>query len=103
MIGFILFGPRLKNLRRRFLELRADGLAIGPSPVRLDLHRWTDIIGLRLITQVNEGSSKSTEEGTPVRIEIVLRNGDMLALENVYDKPLKQLSELLAAPGVLDL
>lgn len=103
MIGSLIFGPRLKNRRRRFLELRADGLAVGPSPARLTLYPWADVVGARLVVQIPERARASSEAGIPERIEVALRDGRMLVLQNIYDKPLKELSALLASPDVLDL
>ncbi len=71
--------------RVRHIELRADGLAIGASPTRLQQIAWNDILYAQLVTT----------NAVAHALRIVTRDGGEVVLRGKYNYALAELRELI--------
>jgi len=74
----------------RHLELRAEGLVVGPKPATARVIGWDDIQFARI--------HRTTGTSGSVDLEIRLRDGTALLLETNYERSLDELQELIDPP-----
>ena len=85
------------SLKKRVLEFRSDGFAIGPSAEQLRLIPWDQILFARTVTK-SESYNGATATEQIVSIEIRLRDRSTISLPSVYKRPLSELKEMLDPP-----
>ena len=95
VIGVELARKCLRGWGQRVLELRAESLALGPSPDKLRLVPWQDILFVRAATKTLQGTT--SKEITS--LEVRLRNAASIRLYPYYRYPAENLQDLLDPPA----
>jgi len=93
MAGVIAMGGYIKNYRCRIVQLRSEGLLVGRRVESAQMHSWDDVVTIRLILAREAYTSK---EATVNRLEILLKDGNVISLPNRYECSLKELQEMMS-------